>query len=195
MSDIFSFITDAGRRTYEFFDELKTIGVEIKNEHVAEVYSGHRISLKYQLVLKKGLFSKEVVLGSDNKSDLDTIRDYVGYFPQFSKLTVVESPLIIDSGCFVLKHVSRMTGYDGKRKEIEQLVQKWNGGKEVIEWIFTSTEETFIGFFPTSNQRLVKAYTDLINAGATREATPEEIIEIQNQVSDYVKKNVSTEQS
>ncbi len=188
MSDIFSFIKEAGKHTYEFFDELKSIGVEIKNEHVAEICNGDSFNLKYQLVLKKGLLSKEVVLGSDDKSDVDTIKDYIGYFPQFSKLTVVDSPVTIESGNFALKHVSRMTGFDGKQKQIEELVQKWNGSKEVIEWIYTSSEETLLGFFPFSDQKLAKAYTDLINAGAFREATPEEISKIQNLVSEYVKK-------
>lgn len=183
MSDVFSFITDSGRHAYEFFDELKSIGVEIKNEHVAEIYSGDSFGLKYQLVLKKGLLSKEVVLGSDDKSDVGTIKDYIGYFPQFSKLTVVSSPLNIENGNFALKHVSRMIGFDGKQKQIEQLVQKWNGNKEVIEWIFTSKEETLLGFFPFSDQKLAKAYTDLINAGAFRESTPEEIASIQRLVA------------
>ena len=188
MSDVFSFITDAGKHTYEFFDDLKTIGVEIKNEHVAELYEGESFNLRYQLVLKKGMFSKEVIMGSDDRSDVDTIKDYIGYFPQFNSLTVTEAPLAIVSGNYALRHVSKMGGVHGKEAQIKEIVAKWNGGDDVIDYILNGIEETLLGFFPFSNSKQAKAYTDLINAGAFRESTPEEIAEIQGLVSNFVSK-------
>jgi len=188
MSDVFSFITDAGKHTYEFFDELKSIGVVIKNEHVAELYDGDHFSLRYQLVLKKGVFSKEVIMGSDDKEDVDTIKSYIGYFPQFNSLTVTEAPLTIVRGNYALKHVSKMGGVNGKEAQIKEIVAKWNGGDDAIDYILNGVEETLLGFFPFSDSKQVKAYTDLINAGAFRESTPEEIAEIQSLVSNFVSK-------
>ena len=188
MNDPFSFLQGLGTKSLEFWDELKSIGVELKNEHIAEEYKGDNFDLKYQLVLKKGLFSKEVILGSDDKSDLDTIKSYVGYFPQFHSLIITEAPVAIISSNYALKHVSKMNGVTGKESQIEQIVRKWNGGHEATDYILNSVEETLLGFFPFSDSKQVKAYTDLVNAGAFREATPEEVAEMQSLVANYANK-------
>lgn len=188
MSDAFSFIDKSNRHLYEFFDELKKIGVELKNEHVAETYIGESFQLDYQLILKKSLFSRGVILGSNDESDLKTVKDYIGYFPRLKGLFIDQRPLTINSGNFALKHISKMAGLGGNHQIIEETVHRWGGGEEAVDYIFNGIEETLLGFFPFTDQKKVKPYVDLINEGASREATPEEIEEIQNFVSEHTKR-------
>lgn len=188
MSDNFSFLNKFGNKQFEFWDELKSIGVDLLNEYVFEVYDGEKLSLKYQLILKKNYFSKEVILASDEKSDVDDIKDFIGYFPHYNKLYILEKDITINSGNYALKHVSRMNGFSGKEKEVEKIVRKWHGNKQALDYIINGVEESLLGFFPYSDPKLVKAYTDLISAGAFRESTPEEVMEMVNLITNHVKK-------
>lgn len=188
MSDAFCFIQRSGRHHYEFFDELKKIGVELKDEYVSEAYTGESFQLDYRLIFKKGLFSKDLILGSNDKSDLDTVKDYIGYFPHLKGLLVERRPLTVNSGNFALKHVSKMVGLEGNHQVVEEIVHSWGGGKEAVDYIFNGIEETLLGFFPFTDQNLVKSYVDLVNAGAFREATPEDIAATQDLVSKYAKR-------
>lgn len=189
MSNAFSFLRSlSANEEREFWDELGAIKVKLKNEYVIEEYVGTSFNLRYQLVLRRGIFTKEVIIGSDDKFDVETVRDYIGYFPQFKKLTIAESPLKITNGNFAVIYVTLMENTEGKRKRIEQIVRKWNGSEEAIDYILNGVEEKLLGYLPSADHGLAKAYVDLINAGANREATPEEIAGIKRDLTAYINK-------
>ncbi len=189
MSNAFSFLRGlSGNEEREFWDELEAIKVRRNDDYIIEEYTGKTFTLRYQLVLKKGFFTKDVIIGSDKKFDVETVRDYIGYFPQFNKLSIIESPIKITNGNFKIKQVLRMTGVEGKHGNIEQIVRKWNGGEEAIDYIINGVEEIPLGYLPTADSCMAKAYVDLINAGAKREATPEEIASIKRDLAAYINK-------
>lgn len=173
------------------FDELRKLGVELANYHVAEPYEGDFTQVNYQLVLKQGIFSNNVILAADRQDELQYIKGYIAAFPPYHKLFIRHKPTEVRSGYWTLKHVSRCIGTDTKEQQIKHIVLSMGGTRADVDYVLHGVEETTLGYFPFTDKSVAEAYTRLIDAGANRPATDEEICNIQDLLIDYAKSHKS----
>lgn len=181
--DPFTFLNKyGGLETVKFWDELKTIGVELKNMYLAKPYLGEKFNVEWQITLKEGLFTDRIILAGDNKTKLADIKDFVSYFPHYDRLKIKQKGTLIKKGYFELVLVTLMRDTHGKNKEIINIVKKWGGSKSTVDYILNDIEENLYGYIPSSDQNAAKALAELVETGANRPATNEEIQETQEMI-------------
>jgi len=174
---VFDFIKNF--ETAEAFKEkLRDIGVNLETIYTAEEYKGAPKSVKYQLCLREGIFSKRVLIVGENEEDLKTAQDYINSFPPCKHwtLTIRSKESKINTGNYMIVERRKMTGTQGVKEEITQVVKQLGGNENDIDYILNRCEEKTLGYLPSNDSGLAQEYADIIHTGALAPLSHEEMI-------------------
>lgn len=168
-----------GHKYFELSRALSDVGCEWVTRWVAEEYTGEPKDLLWALRIKTALFSKETIMLADEERRLDEIAHYLEEHPACKKwkFVIERRPEILPSGIFILmRHMKyEFPDSDAVRKAIAD----FGGDEEDIDYIFNVTLSDDYAYFPPScDQCEAEFYAEVVNTGANRPASREEVIQV-----------------
>lgn len=159
----------------EFWGSLKEIGVQHTSWVEAVQYSGKPIEVRFKLSVKHNFFSRSHLAASIDEESLITLRSYINHHQDYKnwKIYTAECENTVKSGDYMIVERSALKG--GSREEIANIVKRFGGNQEDINYFLDKTEDKILGYVLPNSYLSAHELAKVVQVGGFETlCTPEE---------------------
>ena len=177
------------RTHISFMNGLEHIGVELETRYEIEEYNEKPIYIDYQLCVKESMFTKNILLLSENMENLKIVASFINNFPPCEKwnLFIEKKRNIVAKGYFILKEITKFINTENKEDKIENIIHSIGGAEEEIDFVINQSNKKTLGYFPINDKRKALGYALLVDIGSTFPAKQEELEVLLTSMKKYLK--------